>query len=192
MADARQVFMRRPDLDDLPPPPPLPAGYGLRRAAAADAEGLAAVLASAFGPEWTAGRVRQALLDAPDVETTFLVEVGGEAVATAAARLLPACCPGSGYLHWVGVHADHRGQRLGSAVSLAVLRRFRDLGCRDAVLETDPPRLPAIRTYLTLGFVPEPVAPEHEVLWREILDQLGRRSGGTSLGSAGDAWEGGP
>ena len=109
MADERQLFMRRPNLDDLPPPPPLPAGHGLRRATGGDAEALAAVLASAFGPEWTAGRVRQALLDAPDVETTFLIEVDGIPVATAAARLLPERYPGSGYLHWVGVHAAHRG-----------------------------------------------------------------------------------
>lgn len=164
--------MRRSVLDDLPPLPPLPPGYALRVAGPADAAGIADVLASAFGPEWTADRVREALLEAPDVERTFVVAVAGRPVATASARLLPALYPGSGYVHWVGAHAAHRGRRLGAAVTLAVLDRFRALGCRDAVLETDPPRLPAIRTYLGLGFRPEPRDARHERVWREILAGL--------------------
>ena len=164
--------MRRPDLDGLPTPP-LPSGHALRRAGAADADGIAVVMASAFGPEWTADRVRRSVLDAPDVETTFVIEMAAGPVATASARLDPVRFPGSGYVHWVGVHADHRGRRLGAAVVLSVLNRFRELGCRDAVLETDPPRLPAIRVYLDLGFRPEAVGPAHEAMWREIFANLG-------------------
>jgi mycothiol synthase len=167
-----QLFMRRPRLDDLPPLPRLPPGHELRVATADDADGIAAIMASAFGPDWTVDRVRRELLDAEDVETTFVITSGGVPVATASLRLLPDRYPGSGYVHWVGVHAEHRGKRLGRAVSLAVLRRCRDLGCRDAVLETDPPRLPAIRTYLNLGFRPEHVVPEHEAVWQDILGAL--------------------
>ncbi len=171
MRASEQVLMRRPGLDRLPPPT-LPAGYALRLAEAPDADGIAVVMASAFGPEWAADRVRRSLLDAPDVETTFVIETAGGPVATASARLDPVRFAGSGYVHWVGVHADHRGQRLGAAVVLAVLDRFRELGCRDAVLETDPPRLPAIRTYLNLGFRPESVGPEHEAMWRDSFASL--------------------
>jgi mycothiol synthase len=169
----RQLFMRLPDLDHLPPMPPLPPGHELRTAVAADAEGIATTMASAFGPEWTAERVRRALLDAEDVPKTFLITCEGLPVATASARLMPEQYPGSGYVHWVATHAQHRGKRLGYIVSLEVLRYFRSIGCRDAVLETDPPRLPAIQTYLSLGFVPEQVDPEHETVWREILQTLG-------------------
>jgi mycothiol synthase len=76
----------------------------------------------------------------------------------------------------VAVHADHRGKHPGRVVSLAVLHAFREAGCRDAVLETDPPRLPAIRLYLALGFRPEYVASEHDALWRSILVDLERES----------------
>ncbi len=172
MGSSNQVLMRRPDLDGLPAPP-LSAGHTLRRAGTADAGGIAIVMASAFGPEWTPERVRRSLLDAPDVETTFVIETAAGPVATASARLDPARFPGSGYLHWVGVHADHRERRLGAAVVLTVLARFRDLGCRDAVLETDPPRLPAIRVYLGLGFRPEPLGRAHEAVWRDIFANLG-------------------
>jgi mycothiol synthase len=169
----RQLFMRLPDLNHLPPMPPLPPGHELRLAVAADAEGIAATLASAFTPDWTVERVQRALLDAEDVPRTFLITCHGLPVATASVRLVPDQHPGSGYLHWVAVHADHRGKRLGYIISLEALRYFRSIGCRDAVLETDPPRLAAIRTYLNLGFVPENVDPEHETQWREILQTLG-------------------
>ncbi len=164
-----QLFMRRPSLDHLPPLPALTGYDALREAGDEDAAALTEVLSSAFEQEWTVERVKAALLDAPDVAATFVVTSVGRPVATASARLAPELYPASGYLHWVGVHADARGRQLGRVVSLATLRRFRDLGCRDAVLETDSPRLPAIRVYLGLGFVPEPRVPAHETIWRDIL-----------------------
>jgi mycothiol synthase len=169
----RQLFMRRPELTSLPDLWPEPEGYDLRPAGPEDVEGIAAVLVSAFGPEWSAQRVRDALLDAPDVKETYVVACKGQPVATASARLVPDRYPDSGYLHWVATHQAHRGRRLGALVSLAALHYFRGAGCRDAVLETDPPRLPAIRTYLKLGFVPEIVVPEHQAIWHEILATLG-------------------
>jgi mycothiol synthase len=157
--------------------PLLPEGYSLRAAVSEDDVGLAAVMASAFGPEWTTARVRQALLDAPDVKVTYLIAAGTTPVATASARLVPDRFPHSGYVHWVGSHLEHRGRRLGAIASIAVLQYFREVGCRDAVLETDPFRLPAIRTYLNLGFVPENVDPEHERVWREVFANLQGRPG---------------
>ena len=168
----RQLFMRRPDLDNLPPLPPLPPGYDLRPASSADEQAIAATMISAFGPEWSVDKVRRELQNDPSVVETIVATVGGVPVATASVRLMPETYPGSGYVHWVGTDAAHRGQRLGYAVTLAVLHRFRDLDCRDAVLETDPFRLPAIRVYLNLGFVPEQVVPEHEAAWREVLAAL--------------------
>jgi mycothiol synthase len=152
--------------------PDLPPGYALRVATSVDDRAIADVMVSAFGPDWSVTRVHEALLDADDVKETFVVAARGVPVATASARLMPEVYPGSGYLHWVAVDADHRGKHLGRVVSLAVLRAFRELGCHDAVLETDPPRLPAIRLYLGLGFRPEHVASEHDAVWRGILSDL--------------------
>jgi len=138
------------------------------------------LLASAFGVTWTAADVRRALLDAADVPRTFVVSTDDALVATASARLMPDTFPGSGYLHWVAVHPDYRGRRLGAVVSLAVLRFFGAIGCRDAVLETDAHRLAAIKTYLGLGFRPEPVEPDHVQVWSEILHAIGQRPDGTT------------
>jgi mycothiol synthase len=40
------------------------------------------------------------------------------------------------------------------------------------VLETDDPRLPAIASYLGMGFVPLYAAPDHETRWSAVFAQL--------------------
>ena len=146
-----KLFMRRPGLENLPPMPLLPTGHELREARSDDDRALADVMVSAFGSDWSVERVRRSLLDAEDVKHTFLVTTQGVPVATASARLLLDRFPGSGYVHWVATHADHRGKHLGKEVFLAVLQSFTELGCVDAVLETDPPRLPPVRLHLNLA-----------------------------------------
>jgi mycothiol synthase len=93
-------------------------------------------------------------------------------VATASSRLVPEQFPGSGYLHWVAADPGYRGRQLGRIVSLAALHEFVSLGCKDAVLETQDFRLPAIRTYLRLGFEPVYRDDTHIPRWEEIHRQL--------------------
>ena len=165
-------MMRRPTLDALPEIPALPAGYALRSAAPTDAAALAGLLQSAFPEEvWTPERVSSVLLEASDVEETYLITSGSALIATASARIAPEH-PESGYLHWVAVAPDAQGERLGLLISLVVLHDFARRGCRDAVLETDDHRLPAIKTYQNLGFVPEPRHDTHPARWAEALANL--------------------
>ncbi|HZP80664.1 MAG TPA: GNAT family N-acetyltransferase [Chthonomonadaceae bacterium] len=169
----QQLFMRRPNLDDLPEIPPLPPGYTLREYQPGDLEPLAALMQKAFeDPQWTPEKVRKTLIDAPDVKKTFIIDYQGKPVATASARLLPEQYPGSGYVHFVAADPEHKGQRLGYIVSLAVLHEFVRLGCQDAVLETDDFRLPAIKTYQNLGFEPEHRHESHPERWAETLARL--------------------
>ena len=164
--------MRRPNLNNLPALPSLPAGSTLRVAGPNDAPALAALLQSAFPDEvWTLERVQSALLEAPDVAETYILTRGAELLATASARIAPEF-PRSGYLHWVAVAPEARGQRLGFDISLAALHDFAKRGCADAVLETDDHRLAAIKTYQNLGFVPEPRHDSHPERWAETLANL--------------------
>lgn len=149
-----QLLMCRPNLDDLPALPPLPPGYTLRPYAPADCPVLAALLQRAFEQPWDQERVRRNLVAAADVEAIYVIAYEHCPVATASARVMPDVYPGSGYIHWVATDPDHAGKRLGWLVSLCVLHHFRCGGLRDAVLETDDWRLPAIHTYLRLGFIP--------------------------------------
>jgi mycothiol synthase len=171
------LFMRRPHLRQLPQLPPLPAPYHLDMMSAATQEGVAQVLRLSFPEEvWTPERVQRDFVDAPDVLQTFVVLQGESVAATASVRLLPERYPHAGYLHYVGAHPQHQGQRLGYVVALAVLKYFERLECRDAVLETDDFRLPAIKTYLNLGFVPENRHPSHEQRWKDVLAILQQHS----------------
>jgi mycothiol synthase len=168
-----QLLMRRPNLEDLPPVPEPPPGYLLRQLAPGDEERLAETLQRAF-PEivWTPDHVRERLRQAPDVLATYVVDCEGLLVATASVRDVPDRFPGSGYLHWVGTHPGHTGRGLGRLVSLRCLHHFREIGCRDSVLETDDFRLPAIRLYLRLGYAPEEADPSHPERWEKIRKTL--------------------
>ncbi len=169
----RHLFMRRPNLDDLPPMPELPPGYLLREYRVEDLEPLSALMRVAFeDPQWTASRLKQVLIDAPDVRRIYIVDYEGRPVSTASARLMPEQHPGSGYIHWVATSPEHRGNHLGYTVTLACLYAFREFGCRDAVLETDDHRLAAIRIYQGLGFVPEERDPSHVERWAAVIANL--------------------
>lgn len=165
--------MRRPNLAGLPPQGELPEGYSLREYRPGDAAGLAQLLARAeHDPGWDEARVRREITDAPGVDRTLLIEYAGKPVATATSRLAPEDFPGSGYVHWVASDPDHRGKRLGATVTIAVLHRFAEIGCHDAVLETDDHRLAAIKTYQRLGFVPVHREPSHIARWAKIASDL--------------------
>jgi mycothiol synthase len=141
-----------------------------------DVPDVAELLGAAF-PErtWTPYTTRRELVDDRTVKGTFLLEFAGRPVATASARLLPERFPGSGYLHWVAADPEHRGRGHGRYVTLAVLHVFVAMDCHDAVLETEDFRLPALRMYLSLGFVPEFRHPSHEERWSAVRAALDAR-----------------
>jgi len=168
-----QLLMRRHNLSDLPPIPELPPGYELREYREGDLPGLAMLLKSAFTDKgWSEDQVRQKLVDAPDVKKTYVIADGDNIIATTSARVLPERFPGSGYVHWVAVHPDRQGQRLGYAITLAVLHEFARMGLKDAVLETDDNRLAAIKTYQNLGFEPEHRNKLHIDRWAKVAADL--------------------
>ena len=77
----------------------------------------------------------------------------------------------TGYLHWVATVPAHAGKKLGSFVSLAVLYKFQQEGCQNAVLETDDHRLAAIKTYLRLDFHPHELLARGQIFYRYVHKQ---------------------
>ena len=111
---------------------------------------------------------------------TFLIfhtENGAsEAVATATAIIDPSPENKYGYLHMVGAFGGHKGKRLGYEVSLACLLKMQAAGKTGCTLKTDDFRLPAIVTYLKLGFAPD-IKHENQVeRWRQVMAQIGRHA----------------
>lgn len=171
-----QLSMRLAPLHALPEVR-LPPGYALRTFRAGDEDGWAALMNSEIG-EWDKDAVRTAFLTQEGVEPDgiFFAMRGEEHAATATAQ--SSTDASSGYVHMVTAHPAHRGRGLGRAVTLAVLHRLRDIGCTDALLLTDDHRLPAIRTYLNLGFDPEHTASDHPERWARVLARLATHPSG--------------
>ena len=168
----QNLLMHRYDLLNLPEIE-LPAGFELREYRKEDLTGLASLMAEAFEDEsWSEEKLKSALVEAPDVPVTYVVESQGAIVASASVRLLPARFPHSGYVHWVASRKSQRGKRLGYFVTLAVLHEFVRRGCRDAVLETQDERLPAIKTYQNLGFKPVFLDESYKGRWERILSEI--------------------
>lgn len=171
-----QLLMFRPHLNDIPPPPVLPAGYEIRRFEPGDdLPSLAETLTAAFHEEWTTERVRDKLCEAPDVRAVYAAFCAGKAVATTSSRYLPEKFAGTGIVHWVGTHPDHVRRGLGSALMARVLLDFAERGDAAAILETDDPRLPAIQRYLAFGFLPlyDNQGEDLRLRWSAVMQAIG-------------------
>ncbi len=164
MAELPQLFMRLPSLALS-----FPADDPSELASPADAPEIATVLTEAFQELWDADRVRRELGPEDGVDASYVVREDNNVVAVASARHLPELYPDAGYLHYVGAYGAKAGRGLGRIVTLAVLRHFREEGLEAVVLETDDFRLPAIRTYLKLGFVPVYRHEEDQPRWSKIF-----------------------
>lgn len=91
-------------------------------------------------------------------ENVFFVCFGETPVGTASAWEVgywsDALGDGTGYLHMVAVLPEHRGKKLGYAVSAAAVNEMAKRGDHRAVLQTDEFRKSAIKTYFEMGFAP--------------------------------------
>jgi mycothiol synthase len=163
--------MRRESLEGLPILE-VPHGLALRTFHGGDEGCWARLMTGAVGV-WDEAATGRLFLGDPGVreEGIFFLATGEDCVATATDKRLPES--EVGYLHMVAVAPPYRGRGLGRCISLAALLHMRERGCREAVLDTDDLRLPAIRMYLGLGFVPEMVGADHAERWRAIFAELG-------------------
>src|SRR5687768_15885402 len=105
-----QLFMRRPNLEGLPPLPPPPAGYEWGELREEALGPVSSLMTLAFEDEsWTPERVRREFLASPDVKKTFVIVREEKAVATASVQI-PEKSPETGFLHWVASDPEHRGK----------------------------------------------------------------------------------
>lgn len=163
-----QLRMKLPIIAGVAPFQP-----GSRVATASDAPALARLLGLAFpDSEWNVERVHRDLLDEPSVVEVRVIDGGTDLSATASARYFDRF-PGQGYVHWVGIDPSVGGQGLGQAIVTHVIERFIQDGIPSVILETDDSRLPAITSYLGIGFVPQYPAPDHEDRWSRVFTALG-------------------
>jgi mycothiol synthase len=160
-------------LDD-PPTVRLPPGYSLRAYQPGDEPRFFELMEVAGWPGWDEEKLRPWLFRiVPGGWFMAIDEESGKLVASAMALhahtwLVPFC----GELGWLAADPAHAGQGLGMAVTAATTARFIEIGYHHIHLFTETFRLPALKTYLKLGYIPflsTPAMPEH---WRKICTQL--------------------
>ena len=78
-----------------------------------------------------------------------------------------------GYIDMLAVLPEHTGHKLGKWLTVFLLYYFKAQHVSSVMLDTDDFRLPAIKNYLNLGFVPVYVRENHVLRWRNIFEKLG-------------------
>jgi len=157
-------------------PPAIAAdGYDIRAFEPGDEAGHITVMRSATFDGWNEDQLQAALLKTlPDGMFLAIHQGSNAIVGTAAATHNPSeHHPFGGELGWVAVSPEHRGHGLGRAVCAAAIERLVRAGYRRIYLRTDDWRLPAIKVYLTLGFLPFLFADDMPGRWRAICAELG-------------------
>lgn len=170
-----QLELYRKDLEGLPEIS-LPEGYSLRHYQPGDEEFWGRIMSKAFSSFWTSARFKVYMKPhfGFQPERIIFLCYNHVPVGSASAYQWPGIPRDRGYIHMLGVLENHCGQGFGHALALACLHRFREEGFRDAMLQTESFRLPAIKHYLRLGFKPVLVTEEQRGTWEEVLVGIGK------------------
>lgn len=173
---ANQLQMVHRNLGSLPDID-MPEGYDLRTYQPGDEASWAEIMNTGVG-EWTADTCLEKLTGQPRFipDGLFFATFEGKPVGSACAWRKSAEEWESGYLHMVCVLPEHRGKQIGHALNLAALRWFRDRGFKEVWLSTDDWRIPAIKSYLRLGFEPFYPDDSHRERWQAVFDIIAKQS----------------
>lgn len=159
------------------PEPPIPPGYRLRQIRPGEEEQYLALMRKVgFAQEWTIADVQRFQRNVlPGGFFVVEYEPTGELVATAMANHAPTeQHPNAGVLDWVAADPAHQGKGLGKVVTAAVVRLLIQRGYQRIYLLTDDWRLPAIATYLSLGWEPYINDEQMRERWEQVRRQLRR------------------
>lgn len=169
-----QLKMHRKLADDLAPPE-IPEGVTIRTYQPGDEAHWADIMNCGLSENLTPEKARRDIMDQPqfDPEGLFFAELeSGAVVGSACAWLDKPDETRYGLVHMVCVKPEARGKNLGYLLTLAVLHYFQTkTEIRDIYLLTDDFRIPAIKSYLRLGFTPVMEHPSFERRWADIMKQ---------------------
>ncbi|SDX66494.1 GNAT family N-acetyltransferase [Paenibacillus sp. CF384] len=166
-----QLFMVREDISTLPALT-LPAGYGVRSLQPGDEKAWEHIINDSFGGNHPFDREMASDEPYTPERVWFITDEQDVPIATASAWFRPQFGESTGYLHMVGLLQSQGGKKLGLYVSLAALLHMAREGFTRAVLNTDDYRIPAVKTYLNLGFVPVCTDSGHHARWQALANKL--------------------
>jgi pimeloyl-ACP methyl ester carboxylesterase/predicted GNAT superfamily acetyltransferase len=142
------------------PLPPLPQAFTLRSPTESDHARVLAVLS-----DWWGGRDLSHLL--PRLyfqhfnDTSFIVEREGH-LAAFLVGFMSQSRPGVGYIHFVGVHPEHRQAGLGRALYQRFFEVARARGAHEVHCITSPVNTSSIAYHIRMGFRPSEPIPDYD------------------------------
>lgn len=166
-----QLLMWYPHLKP-PDPGELAAGYRIRAFRPGDEQGWIELLnATAELGQWDRARLQREI-EGPLLREFFAL--AEEAIVAAAGVYARQREGEEAYeIGWVACHPAHRGRHLGAQVTAAAVRAALALPRRPIFLLSDDFRMPALKVYLKLGFVPDYQHPSYADRWERIFAALG-------------------
>lgn len=170
-----QLMFKRDNLAHLPALE-IPSDHTLCNFPDGGGEHWVRIINESFNMQYTMDDFKRIMLDDPAYlpeRIFYICNPQGLPVATASAYRHKEWAQDVGYVHYVGTCPTEQGKRLGYWVSLAVMHRFVQEGCRMCILHTDDFRIPAIKTYFRLGMHPVIVDATQVDRWRNIIPKLG-------------------
>ena len=171
-----QLKMGLQDLENLPKLQ-CPDGYHIRTYQKGDEGHWARIMDIPFVDQGrTAQDAYTNVINQPNFEPDgfcFVVHEGIP-IGTAYAYTRRLCGKIIGYIDMLAVLPEHRGYKLGKWLTVFVLYYFKARDVAYVMLDTDDFRLPAIKNYLNLGFVPVAAGVNHVERWRAIFEKLNK------------------
>jgi mycothiol synthase len=166
---------------ELLEPPRMPPGYALRTFRSGDEVAWIAMLNTGEFRRWDRQRLEHFLAGeraAVPRDGIFFATYDDRPVASACTCLHAA--PGGDVpeVGWVIADPEHRGHGLALQVCRAVLGYMGNLGHDYAYLLTEDFRVPALATYLKLGFEPEMQDETQPARWAAIRRLVARAESG--------------
>jgi mycothiol synthase len=173
-----QLSMHFTAFEKLPESCAVPAGYELRPMTLNDQPGYVEIMnANAQLGGWTPERVRELFTGSENkmvLEGSYIITHAQSGRAAAVTSTMAPTKKESRYsVGWVAVSPEHQGKNLSYQVCLAVLLYMKRTNISETCLLTDDFRLPAIKIYIKLGFVPEHAHESHPERWKTVYAKFG-------------------
>ena len=165
-----QLKMWRPSDLELPNYP-VPEGFTIRAMRPGEEADWSYCCLGEFGvAEVTPDRFYKSIGADFPMDHVFYACKDDKPVATASAQVKYDNQP---FLHYIAVNGEYRGCKLAKPLIATVLHKHASEGRLGCFLTTDDPRLPAIRTYLTMGYRPVLWSDDARERWEKVLPLVG-------------------
>ena len=150
-------------------------GYVIRTYRPGDEAPFLSLMAEADFDRWDDKKLRYNMSRIIPDGWFFAVETAPEIIVGTAMCLhnYSGSTPFTGNVGWLACDSGHRGHGLGYSLTAHVTNRFLSAGYARIQLHTEYYRLPAVRTYLKLGYLPVMYSQEMYSLWQEVCEQIG-------------------